>query len=123
MGLAFPSEAAAVLLYGADCSTEDWKAAEGVVASLQRLSILTLERGGEYRVHDDHTDFIQGRFEANQDDRDRALPRWRKYVSSVGALVTFSDVWLVGVWEVLARLGGEDVPFRPYIEALDAMDP
>lgn len=122
-GLAFPWEVAAVLLYGVDYSTEDREAAGRVVASLERLSILTREHGGKYRVHNDHADFIQGRFAANQDARDRALPRWREYLSSVQALVSFSAVRLVEMWRVLTRVGGEDISSRPYDAALDAMDP
>ena len=122
-GLAFPSEVAAVLLYGAECSTEDRKAAERVLATLERFSILTLEDGGEYRVHDDHADFIQGRSAVNQDVRNRVLPRWREYVSSVRALLAFSGDGLAGIWDMLAQTKSEGIPLRPYDAALDAMDP
>eukprot|EP00752_Nemacystus_decipiens_P008099 g7240.t1 len=122
-GLAFPSEVAAVLLYGHDFSTGDLEAAIGVVATLERWSILTLEDGGLYRVHDEHADFVQGPLGANLDIRDRALPRWREYISSVRALLTISGDWLAQIWELLGRVGGESVPLRPYDEALHAMDP
>ena len=122
-GLAFPSEVAAVLLYGVECSAEDRKAVAEVVATLERFSILTLEGGGEYRVHDDHVDFIQGRFATSQDARDRVLPRWRQYMSSAHALLQFSSSWLVKTWEVLARVGDEGIASRPYDATLEAMDP
>ena len=122
-GLAFSSEVAAVLLYGSGFSAWDLEAAEGVVMTLERLSILTLEDGGSYRVHDEHADFIQGRGVANQDIWDRVLCRWREYMSSSRALFAFSTHWLVVIWEVLACAEGTGLVSRPYDPALDAMDP
>eukprot|EP00752_Nemacystus_decipiens_P008095 g7236.t1 len=120
-GLAFPSEVAAVLLYGNDLSAEDLEAAAGALATLERWSILTLEDGGKYRVRDEHAGFIQGRFAADEDVRATALPRWRGYLSSVEALLTFSSAWLVDAWDALSRADGGGVPARPYDAALAAM--
>lgn len=122
-GLAFPLEVAAVLLYGDDLSAGDLEAAKGVAATLERWSILTLEERGEYRVHDEFADFVRGRFAANADVRDRVLPRWRRYISTVPALLTFSGVWLVEIWKEYAQIAGEDVPPRPFDAALETMDP
>ena len=122
-GLAFPEEVAAVLLYGDDHTAQDLEAARGVAAILERWSILTVEDGGKYRVHDEHADFVKGRLSMNQDIRSKVLPRWRGYVSSVRALLTYTSIWLVEIWDVLARAQGEETPSRPYDAALDAMDP
>ncbi|CAN0339264.1 unnamed protein product, partial [Ectocarpus fasciculatus] len=105
-GLSFPSEAAAVLLYGDDLSAQDLAAAERVMATLERWSILTVEDGGLHRIHDEHAEFIQARLAANQDARVTALYRWRGFASGVRALFAFSNV-----------------PLRPYDAALNAMDP
>ncbi|CAN0209411.1 unnamed protein product, partial [Ectocarpus fasciculatus] len=90
-GLSFPSEAAAVLLYGDDLSAQDLAAAEGVMATLERWSILTVEDGGLHRIHDEHAEFIQARLAANQDARVTALYRWRGFASGVRALFAFSS--------------------------------
>ena len=62
--LPFSPEVAAILLYGSGFSVGDLKAAEGIVVTLERWSILTLEDGGKYRVHDEHSDFVEGRLSA-----------------------------------------------------------
>ena len=121
-GLAFPSEVAAVLLYGSEFSAWEVEAAEKVMVSLESWSIVTLEADGKYRVHDEHSKFIYGRGTANQDVRERALPRWREYVSSIQGLVTFSGAWLVEIWERLALVGIGPI-VRPYNAVLDVMDP
>ena len=121
-GLAFSSEVAAVLLYGDDFSGGDLDAASGVVATLERLSILTLRGGERYSVHDEHADFIQGCFEASRGTRDSVLRWWRGYLSSVRALVAFSSDWLVKSWDVLAHCEDKETPSRPYDVALGAMD-
>ena len=122
-GLAFPSEVAAVLLYGDNHTTQDLQTAEGIAATLERWSILTLESGCKYRLHDEHADFIRGCFTACQGAQGRVLPRWRKYIASVRALLTFSSAWLVEIWEVWALIGREDIPLQPYDAGLGAMHP
>eukprot|EP00903_Cladosiphon_okamuranus_P015506 g14316.t1 len=127
-GFTFSSEAAAALLYDDVLSAEDAEDAEDLVvaeetaATLERWSILTREDGGDYRVHDDHTAFIQGCFSANKDMRDRMLPRWRKYISSVRALLTYPACDLVEIWEKLASDEGEVVDPSPYDRQLESMD-
>lgn len=118
-GLAFPSEVAGVLLYGDDYSADDLIAAQRVLGTLERLSIVALEDSGWYHVHEDHVDFVWGCLLANQEARDTTVPRWRRYASSVQALKTFPIVWLVKIWEVLAKVG-EVVP-APYDAALDEL--
>eukprot|EP00752_Nemacystus_decipiens_P009008 g8041.t1 len=122
-GVAFPSEVPAVLLYGEELTAEELEAAGLVTATLECWSILALDAGGMYRVHDEHADFIQGRFAANHDVQNTALPRWRVYISSVQALLSFSGMSLVEIWDLQAQIGGESVPSRPYGEALASMDP
>ncbi|CAM9744160.1 unnamed protein product, partial [Ectocarpus sp. 8 AP-2014] len=62
MGVTFPSEVAAALLYDDALSgeedLEDLEMAEEVAATLERWSILIRMGGGNYRVHDEHSDFI-----------------------------------------------------------------
>lgn len=119
MGMAFPSEVAGVLLYGDDYSADDLPSAEKVLGTLERLSIVALEDSGWYHVHEDHVDFVWGFLLANQEARDVAVPRWWRYVSSVRALKIYPAVWLVKIWEVLAKVG-EVVP-TPYDAALDEL--
>lgn len=124
-GLAFRSKVAAVLLYGDKCSAEEVEAAGGVLATLERLSILTLEVGGKYRVHEVHADFLwQYRCVArNTQVRDAALLHWKEYISTVRALNTYSSVWLGKIWDVVAAIEGKGVVSRPYDAVLGAMDP
>ena len=120
-GLAFEDEVAAVLLYGQDRSTEDLSAARNVSAELERFSILTLEDGGTYRVHDSHADFIREEIEMYPKTRERALREWRKYASSIQALVAWPGEQLVEIWRHMAVL--EHVAFihRPFFMVSDAM--
>lgn len=113
-GLAFPSRVAGVLLYGHDCSPEDLAAAERVLETLERLSILTLEDSGWYHVHEDHVDFVWACLQTNQGTRNTVLPRWRRYISSVGALNIYSSVWLVKMWDVFSQVEGQGVVRSPY---------
>ncbi|CAM9259167.1 unnamed protein product [Hapterophycus canaliculatus] len=122
-GLAFHSKVAAVLLYGDGCSAEDQEATAGMLNTLERMSILALEVGGKYRVHEVHADFVWDCVATNKEARDRALRRWREYFSSVRALSTYSSAWLVKIWDVLAEVDGEGSVRRPFDAALDAMDP
>ncbi|CAM9143995.1 unnamed protein product [Ectocarpus sp. 8 AP-2014] len=125
MELTFPPEVAAALLYDDALSgedLEDLEVAEEVAATLERWSILIRVRGGKYRVHDEHSDFIQGCLSTNKGTQDRVLPRWRKYVSSVRVLLTWEDLDLVKIWDSLASHEGDVVDPRPYDRALEAMD-
>eukprot|EP00752_Nemacystus_decipiens_P008093 g7234.t1 len=124
-GLAFRSKVAAVLLYGDDCSADDMEAAGAVLATLERLSILTLEVGGKYRVHEVHADFLwQYRcVETNTQVRDAALLHWKEYISTIRALNTYSSVWLGKIWDVVAAIEGKGPISRPYDAVLEAMDP
>ncbi|CAM9885673.1 unnamed protein product [Ectocarpus fasciculatus] len=121
-GLAFPSEVALILLYGDDFSESALKAAEAVLGTLERLSILTLEENsGWYHVHENHVDFVLDRPLSKHYTRDTALPRWRRYISSVRALNAYSSAWLDKVWEKLAKVEGEGFVRCPYNAALSAI--
>ncbi|CAM9684496.1 unnamed protein product, partial [Ectocarpus fasciculatus] len=125
MGLTFPSEVAAALLYDDALSgddLEDLEVAEEVAATLERWSILIRVRGGEYRVHDEHSAFIQRCLSTNKDTQDRVLPRWRKHVLSVRALLSWESYDLVEIWDSLASDEEDVVDPRPYDRALEAMD-
>lgn len=116
-GLASPSEVGAFLLYGNDCSAEDKKAVEQVLGTLERWSIVTLDVDGEYyRVHDTHVDFIQ---DCLLDTLDSVLPRWRKYISSVQAVNTYTSDWLSKIWGVLGKIEGGAVIPCSYDKVLD----
>lgn len=121
-GQPFPPDVAVVLLYGDRRSGEDQEVAKKIFETLERWSIITRVGSGWYRVHDEHADFIQTRFAANQYARSTTLSRWRGYMSSVSALVTFSHDWLSEGWGVLAEAEGEQVPSQPYLEALVGLD-
>ncbi|CAM9924997.1 unnamed protein product [Pylaiella littoralis] len=120
-GLAFCSTAAAVLLYGDDCSDEELGATEEVLSVLERLSILTMEVGGKYRVHEVHADFVSDCVAT--DARNRALLRWKAHISTVKALNTYSSSWLAKMWNVVEEMEGKGAIARPYDAALDAMEP
>ncbi|CAN0504649.1 unnamed protein product, partial [Ectocarpus sp. 12 AP-2014] len=125
-GQPFPPDVAAVLLYGDGRSgeeREDREEAKNIFETLERWSIITRVGSGWYRVHDEHTDFIQASFAANQHARNTTLIRWRRYMSSVSALVTLSEDWLSEGWNVLAEAIGEPVPSQPYLEALNGLAP
>ena len=125
-GLTFPLEVAAALLFDDVLSVEDQgdeedlQVAEEIAATLERWSILTREDGRNYRVHDEHSDFIKGCLTATT--RDRVLPRLRKYVSGVPALLTFPGYDLVKIWDMLASEEGDVTDYRPYERELEAMD-
>ncbi|CBJ30617.1 Tetratricopeptide TPR_2 repeat protein [Ectocarpus siliculosus] len=98
---------ALILLYGDDFSESALKAAEAVLGTLERLSI--------------HVDFVLDRPLAKHYTRDTALPRWRRYISSVRALNTYSSAWLDKVWEKLSKVEGEGFVRSPYNAALNAI--
>eukprot|EP00903_Cladosiphon_okamuranus_P011386 g10730.t1 len=119
-GLAFSSKVA-----GTNCCTEEKKAAEQVLATLERWSIVTPRVDGEYRVHEDHVDFVWDCLLANRDTQDRVLPKWREYISSVEALDTYTTYSLLKIWRVLAKVeGGSVVPSRidKVWDAIDSSD-
>ncbi|CBJ33349.1 expressed unknown protein [Ectocarpus siliculosus] len=125
MGLTFPSEVAAALLYDDALSgedLEDLEVAEEVAATLERWSILIRMGGGNYRVHDEHSDFIRGCLSTNKDTQDRVLRRWRRYISSVRALLACEPEDLVKIWDSLASDQDDVIDPRPYDRALEAMD-
>lgn len=120
-GLAFPPEVAAVLLYGSEFSTGDLEAAETIVVTLERWSVLTLDDGGRYRIHDEHSDFIRDRGTANKGVLDSVLPQWREYMSSKRALLAFSGDWLDEIWKVLDRVDGAEAVVGKFDAALKEM--
>ncbi|CAM9879793.1 unnamed protein product [Ectocarpus sp. 4 AP-2014] len=122
-GLAFRSKVAAVLLYGDECSADEQEAAGKALETLERLSILTLEVGGKYRVHEVHADFVRECEVTNKEEREMALARWRGYASDLRALSTYSSVWLVKIWDVIAQVEGTGPVTSPYDAALDRVDP
>lgn len=121
-GYSFCVEDAAVLLYGGDLSAEDLEATGGTLATLERLSILTREGSGKYRVHDDHTSFVRERFATNPETRDRALLRWRGHISALNTLLSRPVVELVNLWVTVELLECKGVEPRPYDAALGTMD-
>lgn len=119
-GFAFHLDVVAVLLHGDGFSAEDLETAGRVAATLERWSVLTLEGGGMYRVHDDHADFVQGCFAAFQNARQRILRRWRAYISSVRAIGSYASFWLVEMWDLLERVEGNGAISQRFDTALDA---
>lgn len=123
-GLAFPSKVAGVLLHGHDCSIEDLENATGVATTLERLSILRLESSGKYRVHDEHATFLRNcRVFSTQEKHDKVLLRWRAYIGSIEAVITYSSFWLARIWATFKKVAGNVDVSRPYDAALEAMEP
>lgn len=106
-GLAFSTEDAAALLYGKDLLGEDIEAAKMIAAILERWSILTLQEGGKYRVHDSHAEFIQGRITNYPPTRARALKHWQEHLSTADALFAWPSELLADIWRAVARVKGE----------------
>lgn len=123
MGLAFPPVAWILLCDDDDSSEELQNTANKVLEVLERLSIVALEGGGHYRVHATHAEFVWDCLLRNQETRDNALPRWRKYVSSVEVLNTYTSAWLLKIWDLISIVGEEGFVSRPCNAALDEMDP
>lgn len=121
-GFAFTSEDAAALTYGEDYSAADLEAVSSFMATLERKSIIVRQVGGLSRVHDMHSDFLRGLITDFPVERDGALERWRKRVSTAEALFAWSLEALVDIWRSVADLSGRVVA-RPYDTVLDAMDP
>lgn len=107
-GFAFAVKDAAALLDGKDLSEEDCHAAKAVVAVLERWSILTLQEGGMYRVHDSHAEFLQEHIARHPVTRDNALENWQEYVSTIDALFAWHCDQLAEIWRACARAKGED---------------
>ncbi len=121
-GLTFTSEVAAALLYDGVLPAqdrEDLEVAEEAAAILERWSILAREDGGNYRVCSAYSDIIRGCL--SETTRDRVLPRWRKYISGVRALLTFQVDDLVEIWGSLDSEEGGDLDWRPYERELEAL--
>ena len=57
-----------------------------------------------------------------QDAGIKALQRWRAHISSVRALLTWSDEELVDIWHVFGTLEETPVEKRPYDAALEALE-
>ncbi|CAM9708667.1 unnamed protein product [Scytosiphon promiscuus] len=107
-GLAFAVKDAAALLDGKDPSGEDCSAAREVVVVLERWSILTLQEGGMYRVHDSHADFIEGHIARYPVTRDNALENWMGYMSTIDALFAWPCDPLADIWRACARVQGKE---------------
>ncbi|CAM9637428.1 unnamed protein product, partial [Ascophyllum nodosum] len=121
-GLAFGIEEVSALLHDDDsssCSPKALEDAATVASTLERWSILTLEDGGRYRVHDRHAEFIRERVAKFPATRDTAARRWQEHVSTVDALLTWSGTELADIWRALARLNGAIVIPWPYDSALE----
>lgn len=120
--LGFAAENAAALLFGEDFSADDLKAATHVLATLERWSILALDGEGKYHLHEVHAEYIQELRPMHQDAGIKALQRWQAHISSVRALLTWSDEELVDIWNVFAALEGTPVAPRPYDAALEVLE-
>ncbi|CAM9292293.1 unnamed protein product, partial [Laminaria digitata] len=123
--LAFSREGVESLLYDEDCPPATaLAAAKRVVATFEEWSILTLEEGGKYHVHDAHLEFARELIEKYPVARDLLLAGWRKRVASADALFAWPLEELVEIWRTIAGLGGEGVDFAHlYDGVLDALDP
>lgn len=107
--LSVSSEDVAALLFGKykTSSAKALSAAETFASTLERWSILTLEEGGKYRVHDTHSEFVRERIAEYPVTRDKALRRWRRHSSTFRALRTWPDEELVDIWRTFALVQGQ----------------
>lgn len=122
--LAFSREGVESLMYDEGCTAETVEAAKKMVATFEEWSILTLEEGGKYHVHDAHLNFARELMAKDPATRDRVLARWRKRIETADSLFAWPLEELVELWRTVAGLGGEGVDFaRLYDGVLDAMDP
>eukprot|EP00752_Nemacystus_decipiens_P016753 g14991.t1 len=151
-GHAFSLEDAAVLLYDPEPSKNDVDSAAGVVDILERWSILDVESAAGvvdilepwswlhstgwnlgtkrmYHMHDALSGFARERLkEGLKHHHDvvyqRALERWRTYISSLGALQSIDPDALVDLWRGLDDVGGSgwDGKNCPYTKALGEVD-
>ncbi|CAM9318571.1 unnamed protein product [Laminaria digitata] len=120
--LGFAVENAAALLFGEEFSAEDLTAATHVLATLERWAILALDGEGKYHLHEVHAEFIRELLPMHQDAGIKALQRWRAHISSVRALLTWSDEELVDIWHVFGTLEGAPAATCPYDNALEALE-
>lgn len=122
--LAFTLERLESLVYDEGSPAQTVEAARGMVATFDEWSILTLEEGGKYHVHDAHLEYaraLMGKYTAT---RDRVLARWRKRLVTADSLFAWPLEELVEIWQTIAGLEGETVDFaRLYDGVLDSIDP
>lgn len=122
-GLDFPAEVAGGLPHGNDSSAEDLGAAKNVLEALVRLSILAVDDRDWYRLHDIQADFARDCLAADQETRDRVLPRWREFISNVNTLLAFSSAWLTTIWDALAEVEGKRDISKAHDAAVNSVDP
>lgn len=120
--LGFAAENAAALLFGEEFSADNLAAATRVLATLERWAVLALDGEGKYHLHEVHAEYIGKLLPMHQDAGIKALQRWRAHISSVRALLTWSDEELVDIWNVFGALEGTPVAARPYDAALEALE-
>ncbi|CAM9675576.1 unnamed protein product [Scytosiphon promiscuus] len=117
-GFAFTAAHAAVLLYDRSPSDDDQASVQGVVAALERWSVLRSEEGG-YRMHDAHSGFARENLLDRGDVRRPAVRRWVAFISSLDALRAFGRDGLKAVWQAVEDVGGDPwAVTRPYARAL-----
>ncbi len=112
-----------MLFDDSSCSGADLEAACGLIATLERCSVLTQEEGGRFCMHGSHADFIRDRISAFPLSRKRALARWRKHVATPAALFAWPVEDLVEIWCTVAQLEDPGMAVvRPYDQVLAGMD-
>eukprot|EP00903_Cladosiphon_okamuranus_P014281 g13264.t1 len=126
-GLGFtPRDAAALLFDGQEDSAANVAELESTVELLElleRCSVLALEEGGRYRVHDAHARFVRDRISCFPLTLMRALSRWRRHVSTATAFFAWPVEDLVDIWCNVAELASaSEAVERPYDAVLAGMD-
>lgn len=112
-----------MLFDDSSCSGADLEAACGLIAALERCSVLTQEEGGRFCMHGSHADFLRDRISAFPLSRKRALARWRKHIATPAALFAWPVEDLVEIWCAVAQLEEPGVVIaRPYDGVLAGMD-
>ncbi|CAN0303627.1 unnamed protein product, partial [Ascophyllum nodosum] len=121
-GHEFTAMDSAVLLYDRGLTDLDLAAAEKIVQTLERWTILR-SVDGKYRMHDAHAAFARTNLVDHCKIRTSALSRWTKFISSLDTLRTRDRFELKRLWSAMECIGGDGwAKARPYEQALASMN-
>lgn len=122
-GHAFEVYEAAVLIHGPNHTERDLELAGEVVASLERWAIVSVAGADLYRMHDARAEFARRLLRERGHVRTVAVRHWCAHLSSLEVVQSVDVFALVGLWQALQRVAGDDcVVARPYDAALAKLD-
>lgn len=119
----FSAEDALIMLYDGPCTTENRKAVEAAVESLERWGVLAWAQGGRARMHTAHVRFAIESLMNREDLRQGVASRWANYLSLLTTVRSKHIFDLVRLWQAIERVGSDGWRvLRPYEKALAEMD-